>query len=77
MWSRPRWATAGGWRQWIYGNSLVLVAGVGIGLGPFPDFVRSLDLVACRGAVIRVEIQDESAADGSLLAMDSVELVVK
>lgn len=29
------------------------------------------------GAVVRVEIQDISAADGSLLAMDSVELVVK
>jgi hypothetical protein len=29
------------------------------------------------GAVIRVEVQDQSAADGSLLAMDSVELVVK
>ena len=29
------------------------------------------------GAIIRLEIQDLSAADGSLLAMDSVELVVK
>jgi len=29
------------------------------------------------GAVIRIEVQDVSAADGSLLAMDSVELVVK
>ena len=29
------------------------------------------------GSVIRIEIQDVSAADGSLLAMDSVELVVK
>jgi hypothetical protein len=29
------------------------------------------------GAVIRLEVQDISAADGSLLAMDSVELVVK
>jgi hypothetical protein len=29
------------------------------------------------GAVIRIEVQDISAADGSLLAMDSVELVVK
>ena len=29
------------------------------------------------GSVVRVEIQDVSAADGSLLAMDSVELVVK
>jgi hypothetical protein len=29
------------------------------------------------GAVIRMEVQDVSAADGSLFAMDSVELVVK
>ena len=29
--------------------------GSGIGLGPFPDFVRSLDLVACGGAVNRIE----------------------
>jgi hypothetical protein len=29
------------------------------------------------GSVVRVEIQDISAADGSLFAMDSVELVVK
>lgn len=29
------------------------------------------------GTVIRIEVQDLSAADGSLLAMDSVELVVK
>ncbi|HEX6269926.1 MAG TPA: Gmad2 immunoglobulin-like domain-containing protein [Anaerolineales bacterium] len=29
------------------------------------------------GALIRIEVQDISAADGSLLAMDSVELVVK
>jgi hypothetical protein len=28
-------------------------------------------------AVIRIEVQDVSAADGSLLAMDSIELVVK
>ena len=29
------------------------------------------------GAIIRIELQDISAADGSLFAMDSVELVVK
>ena len=29
------------------------------------------------GAVIKLEVQDISAADGSLFAMDSVELVVK
>jgi hypothetical protein len=29
------------------------------------------------GAVIRIEVQDISAADGSLFAMDSVELVVQ
>ena len=32
---------------------------------------------ALSGAVIRIEVQDVSAADGSLLAMDSVELVVQ
>lgn len=32
---------------------------------------------ALNGAVVRLEVQDISAADGSLLAMDSVELVVK
>jgi len=32
---------------------------------------------ALSGAVIRLEVQDVSAADGSLLAMDSVELVVQ
>jgi hypothetical protein len=32
---------------------------------------------ALSGAIIRLEVQDLSAADGSLLAMDSVELVVK
>ena len=32
---------------------------------------------ALSGAVIRLEVQDVSAADGSLFAMDSVELVVK
>ena len=32
---------------------------------------------ALSGSIIRLEVQDESAADGSLLAMDSVELVVK
>jgi hypothetical protein len=32
---------------------------------------------ALSGAVIRIEVQDVSAADGSLFAMDSVELVVQ
>jgi hypothetical protein len=32
---------------------------------------------ALSGSIIRVEVQDQSAADGSLLSMDSVELVVK
>jgi hypothetical protein len=32
---------------------------------------------ALSGAIIQLEVQDLSAADGSLLAMDSVELVVK
>jgi hypothetical protein len=32
---------------------------------------------ALSGSIIRLEVQDQSVADGSLLAMDSVELVVK
>lgn len=45
------------------------------GPGTF-DSVISLGTILS-GAVVRVEIQDVSAADGSLLAMNSVELVVK
>jgi len=45
------------------------------GPGTF-DTVISLGNVLS-GAVIRIEVQDLSAEDGSLLAMDSVELVVK
>ena len=45
------------------------------GPGTF-DAVISLGTILS-GSVVRVEIQDISAADGSLLAMDSVELVVK
>ncbi len=45
------------------------------GPGTF-DSVVSLGTILS-GSVVRVEIQDISAADGSLFAMDSVELVVK
>ena len=45
------------------------------GPGTF-DSIISLGSILS-GAVVRIEIQDLSAADGSLLAMDSVELVVK
>jgi len=43
--------------------------------GTFNTMVRLGNILS--GAVIRVEIQDVNAADGSLFAMDSVELVVK
>lgn len=45
------------------------------GPGTFDSFITLGNILS--GAVIRVEIQDINAADGSLLAMDSVELVVK
>jgi hypothetical protein len=45
------------------------------GPGTFDSFIALGNILS--GAVIRIEIQDMSAADGSLLAMDSVELVVK
>ena len=56
------------------GSIMVAAAEMG-GPGTF-DAIISLGNILS-GAVIRVEIQDISAADGSLLAMDSVELVVK
>jgi hypothetical protein len=43
--------------------------------GTFDAIIPLGDVLS--GAIIRVEVQDLSAADGSLLAMDSVELVVK
>jgi len=43
--------------------------------GTFDAIIPLGDILS--GAIIRVEVQDLSAADGSLLAMDSVELVVK
>lgn len=43
--------------------------------GAFEDTIPLGNILS--GAVIRLEVQDLSAADGSLLAMDSVELVVK
>ena len=49
---------------------------------PDPGLPGTFDTVipigtALSGAVIRIEVQDISAADGSLFAMDSVELVVQ
>jgi len=43
--------------------------------GTFDDSILLGNVLS--GAVIRIEVQDISAKDGSLLAMDSVELVVK
>jgi hypothetical protein len=43
--------------------------------GTFEDVIPLGKILS--GAIIRIEVQDLSAADGSLLAMDSVELVVK
>jgi hypothetical protein len=43
--------------------------------GTFDQTILLGDILT--GAVIRLEVQDLSAKDGSLLAMDSVELVVK
>ena len=45
------------------------------GPGTFNAIVELGNILS--GSVVRVEIQDISAADGSLFAMDSVELVVK
>ena len=45
------------------------------GAGTFNSVIALGNILS--GAVIRVEIQDINAADGSLFAMDSVELVVK
>jgi hypothetical protein len=43
--------------------------------GTFDETIKLGDILS--GTVIRIEVQDVSAADGSLLAMDSVILVVK
>lgn len=43
--------------------------------GTFDSIIKLGNILS--GAIIRLEIQDLSAKDGSLLAMDSVELVVK
>jgi hypothetical protein len=45
------------------------------GPGTFDQMIPLGNILS--GALIRIEIQDISAADGSLLAMDSVELAVK
>jgi immunoglobulin-like protein involved in spore germination len=56
------------------GSIMVTAAEMG-GPGTFDSIIALGNILS--GAVVRVEIQDLSAADGSLLAMDSVELVVK
>ena len=56
------------------GSITVSAAEMG-GPGTFSSIIALGSILS--GAVIRIEIQDLSAADGSLLAMDSVELVVK
>lgn len=43
--------------------------------GTFDELISIGNIIS--GTVVTIEIQDVSAADGSLLAMDSVELVVK
>jgi hypothetical protein len=45
------------------------------GPGTFDSIIELGNILS--GSVVRVEVQDISAADGSLFAMDSVELVVK
>ena len=45
------------------------------GPGTFDELISIGKIIS--GTVVTIEIQDVSAADGSLLAMDSVELVVK
>lgn len=68
--------------------SIVDLSGIELSVGPIavnaPDLGApgTFDAViplgnVLSGAIIRIEVQDVSAADGSLLAMDSVELVVK
>ena len=56
------------------GSITVKAAELG-GPGTFDEVISLGNILS--GSAVRVEIQDISAADGSLLAMDSVELVVK
>jgi hypothetical protein len=56
------------------GSITVTAAELG-GPGTFDSIIELGNILS--GSVVRVEIQDISAADGSLFAMDSVELVVK
>lgn len=64
------------------------VSGIELSAGPIPVSAEDLGAPgtfqaviplgnALSGSIVRIEVQDISAADGSLLAMDSVELVVK
>jgi hypothetical protein len=56
-------------------GSINVTAATPGGPGTFNSVISLGNILS--GSVVRVEIQDISAADGSLLAMDSVELVVK
>jgi hypothetical protein len=56
------------------GSIMVSSDGLG-GPGTFDQIISLGSILS--GAFVRIEVQDLSAADGSLLAMDSVELVVK
>lgn len=56
------------------GSITVSADGLG-GPGTFDSIISLGNILS--GAVVRIEIQDLSAEDGSLLAMDSAELVVK
>jgi hypothetical protein len=54
----------------------IMVAAPDLGApGTFEEVIPLGNILS--GTIIRLEVQDVSAADGSLLAMDSVELVVK
>lgn len=63
-------------------SGIELSAGAILVTAPEPGAPGTFDAIISLGnilsdTIIRVEVQDLSAADGSLLAMDSVELVVK
>jgi L-gulono-1,4-lactone dehydrogenase len=61
--------------QTIAGVVSTSTHGSGLGWGPFPDLVRSLDLVVSGGEVVRVEpaggITDAAAYDGRLIQDDA------
>jgi hypothetical protein len=60
----------------LLGSGPIMVASAGMGTpGTFNSPIDVSDIPA--GAVIRLEVSDLSAADGSILAMDSVECTVQ